>query len=82
MKELKKCKKCGLLIEKDKDVCPFCKTNQNIEPVIENNDNTIVKDASSAIKKIFNEGVQMNDEYKKYSGDHVMHELKTLINKL
>lgn len=38
MKELKKCKKCGLLIEKDKDVCPFCKTNQNIEPVIENND--------------------------------------------
>ncbi len=38
MKELKKCKKCGLLIEKDREVCPFCGSDQKIEPIIENND--------------------------------------------
>ena len=37
MKELKKCKKCGLLIEKDREVCPFCGSDQKIEPIIENN---------------------------------------------
>lgn len=74
---------CGIpVVSTDVGDIHECISNGTNGCIIENNDNTIVKDASHAIKKIFKEGVQMNDEYKKYSGDHVMHELKTLINKL
>ena len=74
---------CGIpVVSTDVGVIHECVSNGVNGYIIDNNEQTIVEEASRAINKLLTEKIEMNEEYKKYFGDQVIVELRGFINKL
>ena len=74
---------CGIpVVSTDVGDIHECVSNGVNGYIIDNNEQTIVEEASRAINKLLTEKIEMNEEYKKYFGDQVIVELRGFINKL